>query len=78
MYTLSHPYWHCFQHFVHVACKGVPAVLRCNLGTENTTLAFIQPYLRQRGTVLLVKIASVMEDPLQIRQDITLLVCACT
>ena len=49
MYTLSHPYWHCFQHFVHVACKGAPAVLRCDLGTENTTLAFIQPYLRQRG-----------------------------
>ena len=32
----------------------------------------------EEGTVLLVKIASVMEDPLQIRQDITLLVCECT
>ena len=26
------------------------ACLRCDLGTENTTLAFIQPYLRQLGS----------------------------
>ena len=80
IYTLSHLYWHCFDAaFCSVlCCKGAPAVLRSDLGTENTTLAFIQPYLRQQGTVLLVKIASVTEDPLQIRHDITLLACECT
>jgi len=28
---------------------GVPCILRCDFGTENSTLAFMQPFLRRMG-----------------------------
>ena len=28
-------------------CAGTPRLLRCDLGTENSRLAFIQPFLRR-------------------------------
>lgn len=29
---------------------GTPRILRCDLGTENTHVAFLQPFLRRNGT----------------------------
>ena len=31
-------------------CAGVPRIVRGDCGTENTNLAFIQPYLRRSHT----------------------------
>jgi len=30
--------------------EGAPRLLKCDLGTENANLAFMQPFLRQHGT----------------------------
>ena len=30
--------------------EGAPRLLRCDLGTENANLAFMQPFLRRHGT----------------------------
>ena len=29
---------------------GTPCILKCDCGTENTTLAFVHPFLRRNGS----------------------------
>jgi len=29
--------------------QGVPSVVRCDMGSENTTIAYLQPFLRRHG-----------------------------
>ena len=34
----------------HFSLTGTPRILRCDLGTENCNVAFLQPFLRHNGT----------------------------
>ena len=49
--------------------KGAPRLLRCDLGTENANLAFLQPFLRRHGTDCFAEFLTAfdMANPFQIR-----------
>ena len=56
----------------HIACtcSALPRVLRADRGTENTRVAFLQPFLRDKDEDNREeKIAFFMEDLRQIRYD---------
>ena len=55
MYVVSCPDVHKTRLSVHTiylmnSSAGTPRLLRCDCGTENTTLAFIHPFLRRHGS----------------------------
>ena len=37
-------------HAIDCYDSGTPRILRCDMGTENSNIAFIQPFLRRYGT----------------------------
>ena len=62
-YVVAHYYLYCVEtlkgimlyrystiHAIDCYDSGTPRILRCDMGTENSNIDFIQPFLRRYGT----------------------------